>query len=282
MTDTRAGAGRKTAAPCLLSASVVGGRGRAGYDTSVDDDVYRHAHRHNQQPGNEWNDRVRSGVGGSNSGGSGWEPASGGGAPNTGAPDGSGYLVLWLIGLVVVIPAAAMALLATPILKPLAPSLGGRFTSYRWRQTLWTTLFGSMWYLGLTLVAAVCLAAYGAYGLSGGPFNALALWEQWLASAWWSTRQVINWTGHMWSGGEAAMAVEWPPGPAPWMVVATAGALPHLPGVAAYAFILRRAGYVDEGWGGFALGLGVATALVLVTAPLATWLGGMAFRMLQS
>jgi hypothetical protein len=248
----------------------------------MNDDVYRHAHKHNQQPGNEWNDRVRGGVGGSDTGRGGWEPAGGGGAPNTGGPDGSGYLVLWLMALVVVVPAAAMALLATPILKPLGPSLGGRFTSYGWRSTLWTTLLGSMWYLGLTLVAVLSLSAYVAYGLSRGPFDSLPVWEQWLASAWWSTGRIIDWTGRLYgAGAEAGLGVEWPPAPAPVLLMAAAGAIPHLPGVAAYSFILRRAGYVGEGWNGFALGLAVVTALVLVTVPLATWLAGMAVGMLQ-
>jgi hypothetical protein len=260
----------------------VGPGGGAGYDTRMNEDVYRHAHRHNQQPGNEWNDRIRSGAGGANSGGGGWEPASGGGAPNTGAPDGSGYLVLLLMGLVVFIPAAAMALLATPILKPLGPSLGGRYTSFGWGSTLKTTLLGSMWYLGLTLVVVAGLWAYIAYGLGRGPLDSWAVWEQWLVSAWWSNGWAIDWTGRMWgAGANAGMGVEWPPAPAPLPIVAAAGAILHLPGVAAYSFILRRAGYVHDGWRGFALGLGVVTALVLVTVPLATWLGGMAFAMLQ-
>jgi hypothetical protein len=139
-----------------------------------------------------------------------------------------------------------------------------------------------MWYLGLTLVAVLCLAAYTTYGLGRGPFDSLAVWDQRLVSAWWSTGWVIDWTGRLWgAGAEPGIALEWPPAPAPMMLVATAGAILHLPGVTAYSFILRRAGYVDDGWRGFAVGIGVGTALVVGTAALAMWLGGMAFMMLR-
>lgn len=242
-------------------------------------DPYSHAHGHNQQPGNEWNDSRHLRAPNSGSVGDAWKP---GPAPAVGAGGGGGgigLLLLLAVGVVVVLPAAAMALLATPIARLLG-HLPGRGTSFGWLKTLRTTLVGGMWYLGLTVLLFLAVVAYLAYGLKGAAttFEGLSAWQQWLTGAVWSVAQLSEWVARLWGAGldQEQYAALFPPVVPSAFLVAGALAL-QLPGLLAYSIVLQRAGYLGDGVIGIITGIVVASLLVLISLPLAIWLGGRVF-----
>ncbi len=238
----------------------------------------------------EWNEHARSaGAGGGGwSAGNGWSGgAAAGGSTSSGTSDGSGRLLLYLAGLVFIVPALIMGVLAVPVLKPAASALG-RYRPFRWGQTMRAAIVGNLWYLGLTVMAFLGLEVYVAYVLGwsvldGNRFGMLAAWQQWLTATWWSGLKLLEWSQHL--GGPAILAemydeAQAPPLAASSVLTAVAAVTLHLPGLLAYALVLRRDGAVRDTPGHLVLGLGLAAGLVAITLPLAVWLASAIFAAL--